>query len=147
MKRTNRMKTITKILLLISHILISLFTIWGAMLERALIARPDLPESVFWYHDVLIGTSCVILFVLPFLLFLNLRWYRIIGLICYVLISLFWYIMIYSMICNFSLYLKLGHLVDFFDITHVFYLLCILFYFYPLVFYVKSIIQQSLKKN
>lgn len=141
------MKTITKILLLLSHILISLFTIWGAILERALIARPDLPESSFWYHDVLIGSSCIILFVLPVLLFLNLRWYRIIGLICYLIISLFWYSMIYYIVSSLSLYASLGHLEDFFDLTHVFYFLCILFYLYPFVFFIKSFIQQTFKKQ
>ncbi len=48
-------------------------------------------KSNFWCYHVFIGASRIILFKLPFLLFLNLRWYRFIGLLSYLAISLFWY--------------------------------------------------------
>lgn len=133
------MKIRTTIILLISHILIGLFTVWGTLLERALLARPDLPESTFWYYHVLIGASRIILFVLPFLLFLNLRWYRFIGLLSYLAISLFWYSVGSSVFNNLLLHIEAGELMAFFNWTTLFYILCLAFYIYPIVIFIKSL--------
>lgn len=141
------MKTSTKVLLIISHILIPLFSIWGVFLTRALIARPDLPESAFWHLHVIFWVSLVVLFVLPFLLGMNLRWYKIIGLICYLILSMLWYPMIESMVATFILYVRLGDLVEFFDLAHIFYLICIAFYLYPIITIINSFIQHKRTKN
>ena len=141
------MKTSTKVLLIISHILIPLFSIWGVFLTRALIARPDLPGSAFWHLHVIFWVSLVVLFVLPFLLGMNLRWYRIIGLICYLILSMFWYPMIESTVGNLILVISDGELLEVLDFGLVFYLICIAFYIYPIITIINSFIQLKRSKD
>lgn len=129
--------------MVISHVIVSIFTILGTLLERTLIARPDLPESTFWYNDILFGASYMILFILPFLLFINLGWYRIIGLISYLLISLFWFSMINYNFNSLLLNIKLGDLKAFFDLTHIFYFICIALYIFPIIIFTRLYIHQS----
>ena len=133
----------TRTLLIISHIIVALFTAWGAMLERALVARPDLPESAFWYNDLLVGVSCLILFVLPVLLFYNLRWYKIITLTSYLLISTFWYDVFYSEVEVLMLYKRLETPLQFFDFENVFYLFCVFLYLYTLFVIIKALVKQE----
>lgn len=142
MKRENNL-LFTRTLLIISHIIVSLFTAWGAILERALVARPDLPESAFWYNDLLVGVSCLILFVLPVLLFYNLRWYKSIALASYLLISAFWYDVVYYEVEVLRIYIRLETPLKFFNFESVFYLFCVLLYLYTLFVIIKALVKQE----
>lgn len=133
----------TRTLLIISHIIVALFTAWGAMLERALLARPDLPESAFWYNDLLVGVSCIILFVLPVLLFYNLRWYKIIALVSYLLICAFWYKVVYFEVQALQVFIRLEAPLQYFHYTTVFYLFCVGLYLYTIFVIIKSILKHE----
>ena len=133
----------TRTLLIISHIIVALFTAWGAILERALLARPDLPESSFWYNDLLVGVSCIIFFVLPVLLFYNLRWYKIIALVSYLLISAFWYYVVYFEAQALKVFIRLEAPLQYFHFATVFYLFCVALYLCTIFVIIKSILKQE----
>lgn len=133
----------TRSLLIISHIIVALFTAWGAMLERALLARPDLPESAFWYNDLLVGVSCIIFFVLPVLLFYNLPWYKIITLVSYLLISAFWYYVVYFEVQALKVFIRIEAPLQYFHFATVFYLFCVCLYLYTIVVIIKSMLKQE----
>jgi len=137
------MKKRTKIILTISHLVTLLVSLWGVILTIGFSGSGSSP--FFTISIILISLTFFSLF---YNLFKNLKMYRIIGLSLYLLISPFFYMLIYEIISSIYILIKLGELSSIFSNTYLLlYILYAFLYIYPIIIFFKIYINEKREKN
>jgi hypothetical protein len=137
-------KKSTKIILIISHIITLLVSAWGVVLSIGYSAGRS-STLLITISTILIFSPFIALF---YFLNKNQKKYRILGLTIYILLSPFFYMLIYEIFSSVYISIELNEILSIFtDLVRLLYITYAILYIYPFFIFYRIYKNEELEKN